>query len=97
MLAVELSPAAELDLAGIWIHIAKDNPQAADRVLDLIEVRFRVIARFPKIGAACPEIAENLRCCWVGNYGIFYRATAAVIEIARVLHGARDLPAVLRH
>jgi plasmid stabilization system protein ParE len=31
-----------------------------------------------------------------GNYGIIYRAFAGFIEIDAVLHGYRDIPAVLR-
>ena len=93
MLPVELSVLVEMDLADIWTHIANDNRQAANRILDLIERRMQSIGQFPKIGAACPEIADDLRCYWAGNYGNFYRVTPALIEIARVFHGARDIPA----
>lgn len=97
MLPVEMSTAAELDLAEIWTHIAKNNRPAANRVLDLIESRFQSIAQFPQIGSARPDIAEDLRCCWVGNYGVFYRVKPASVEIVRVLHGARDIAAIFRH
>lgn len=91
MLPVETSAAAEIDLAGIWDHIAKDNRQAANRVLDLIERRVQAISQFPMIGAARPDLADDLRCYWAGNYGIFYRLKPASVEIARVIHGARDI------
>jgi toxin ParE1/3/4 len=96
MLPVVLSPEAESDLVDIWTYIAKDKPRAADRVLDLIERKSQSIAQFPGIGAACPEIAKNLCCCWVGNYGIFYRANSAAIDVACVLHGTRDIPTIFR-
>jgi toxin ParE1/3/4 len=96
MLPVVLSTAAELDLADIWDHIAQDNRPAANRILDLIQARLQSIARFPKIGAAYPEVADDLRCYWVGNYAIFYRLRPTAVEIARVLHGARDIPSLIR-
>lgn len=96
MMPVELSPQSEVDLAGIWSHIANDNRQAANRVLDLIESRMQSIGKFPRIGAACPEMGDDMRCYWAGNYGIFYRIKSDIVEILRVLHGAQDIPAVFR-
>ena len=55
-----LSVDQTLPRSSIWRgfrrNIAKDNRQAANRVLDLIERRFQAIAKFPKIGAACPRL-----------------------------------------
>jgi toxin ParE1/3/4 len=96
MMPVELSPQSEVDLAGIWSHIANDNRQAANRVLDLIERRMQSIGKFSRIGEACPGLGKDLRCFWVGNYGIFYRIKTDAIEIVRVLHGAQDLAAIFR-
>ncbi len=41
-----------------------------------------------------PELAPGLRSCAHGNYVIF-DALPDVVEVVRVLHGARDLPIVL--
>jgi plasmid stabilization system protein ParE len=35
-----LAPKVPADLAEIWRHIAEDNPDAADRVLDAISAAF---------------------------------------------------------
>jgi len=96
MLPVELSPESEIDLAGIWSHIANDNRNAANRVLDLIESRMQSIGKFSRIGEACPNLGKDLRCYWAGNYGIFYRINSAKIEIVRVLHGAQDIAVIFR-
>jgi toxin ParE1/3/4 len=93
MLPVVLDQAAESDLTEIWLYVARDNPQAADRVLDFLQQRMQTIAQFPLIGEACPEIEPRLRFYPAGSYVIFYRPTASEIQVARVLHGARDVPA----
>jgi toxin ParE1/3/4 len=88
---ITLDRAAKKDLVEIWHYIAKDNLQAADRMLDRIREGFEVLARFPKGGTARPELAPGLRCYSVGNYVIYFRPGKTGIEIARVLHGARDV------
>ena len=86
---------AKADLIDIWQYIAQDNEAAADRMLDRIWDGFRVIARFPNGGTMRPELAPQLRCYSVGNYVIYFRlATGGGVEIARVLHGSRDVDAI---
>jgi toxin ParE1/3/4 len=46
------------------------------------------------MGPSRPDIAPTLRCFRVGNYLIFYRQAQDGAEIVRVVHGARDLPAL---
>ena len=40
------------------------------------------------------ELAPRLRSFPVGPYVLFYRPTPNGIEVARVLHGARDIPSL---
>ncbi len=87
-----ISDRARTDLDEIWGFIAQDNPQAADRLIEVLVRKFRVLARSPEIGILRSELASSLRSFPVGNYLIFYRPFDQGIEIARVLHGARDLP-----
>src|SRR5262245_7182851 len=94
MSQVILDRAAKADLVDIWQYIAQDNPQAADRMLDKIGDGFRVIARFPHGGTARPELGQQLRCFSVGSYVIYFRPVAQGVEIARVLHGARDVDVI---
>jgi toxin ParE1/3/4 len=94
MSEIILDREAQADLIEIWRYIASDNPIAADRMLDRIWDGFRVVARFPHGGTARPELAPQLRCYLVGNYVIFFRPAKSGVEIARVLHGARDVDSI---
>ncbi len=89
---VTKSPLAEHDLVGIWLGIMPDNIDAADNLLRLIDNTCNLLASYPKIGRARNNLGYGLFSFPVGKYLIFYRINSSGIEIARVLHGARDLP-----
>jgi toxin ParE1/3/4 len=86
---------AEEDLLDIWAHIAEDNPDAADRLLDQLALTAETLAENPRAGRLRDELAPALRSLPVGNYVIFYEPIKDGIVIVRVLHGARDLPGLL--
>jgi len=69
---------------------ASFDVRAADRWLDAVEQRFRILATQPHAGRARPDLAPNLRFLPVGNYLIFHRPIENGVEIARVIHGSRD-------
>ena len=98
MPSVILAPAAQDDLDEILLYIAQESGSAdiALRWLSNIEERFQVLAENPLIGAARPDIAPTLRHGVVGNYLILYRPAKSGIEVARVLHGARDVKRVMK-
>lgn len=83
-------PEAENDLDEIWLYIAQDNPQSADRFLDHINEKINGLAAFPKIGVSRDDIKEGLRVFPVGNYLIFYFPLADGVDIVRVLHGSME-------
>ena len=85
---------AESDLAKIWLYIARDNPAAADQFIDKLRMQCQRLAAAPQRGRPRPEFAVDLRSNRVGNYFIFYFPTDTGIEVARVLHSARDLPRI---
>jgi toxin ParE1/3/4 len=93
--AVVLTPFAETDLDDIWFEIALDNPAAADRVIDAIRRRSEQLSTFSESGRLRPDIAADARSLTVGNYLVLYRHFKATIEIVRIVHGARDLTALL--
>ena len=87
-----LSDLALDDLADIRHSISKDRPSAADRMMTGFFQRFEQLGAYPELGTARPEFGDGtLRIYPVGNYVIFYRHVDRDVEIARVLHGARDL------
>jgi len=83
-------PEAENDLDEIWLYIAQDNPQSADRFLDHINEKIEQLAVFPKMGASRDDIKEGLRVFPVGNYLIFYFPLTDGVDIVRVLHGSME-------
>lgn len=87
-----VSDHAAADLDEIWLFIAQDNLQAADKLIRLITSRFAKLASIPHIGRSRDELSQGLRSFPVGQYVIFYRPNEDWIEIVRVLHGARNFP-----
>jgi toxin ParE1/3/4 len=82
---------AEEDLIDVWVYIASNDPRAADRVLDELERRTMLLARYPEIGRERPDIAPGLRYLASGSYLILYRLAEECVEIVRYVHGRRDL------
>jgi toxin ParE1/3/4 len=95
MTEIVLSHRAESDLAEIWHSIAEANPSAADRLLARISNRIEQLRHFPAIGAPRSDIAERVRLIAEGRYVILYETYNEVVEIVRVLHGARDIASEL--
>lgn len=96
MSRVRISDAAEEDLAEIWFFIAQDNMEAADRFVDLVVEKCRLLTDSPKIGIERPVFLPRIRSFPVGNYVIFYRQAKGGIEVARVLSGRRDIPSIFK-
>jgi toxin ParE1/3/4 len=65
---------AVIDLDGIWDYIARDNPAAADRMLDELNETFVLLSRNPEIGESQPLLADGIyRRFTCRNYVIYYR------------------------
>lgn len=86
-----LTVPADKDLDGIWDHVAQDNVAAADKLIDLFYEKFTLIASAPRIGRPCENLRPGLFRVPVGSYVVFYRIAQHHIEIARIIHGARDI------
>jgi toxin ParE1/3/4 len=90
-----VSSAARSDLDEIWFYIAQDNVEMADRFIRALVSRFPKLAETPQLGRPRKELSPHLRSFPFGHYVIFYRPMENGIEIARILHGARDFPPLL--
>lgn len=91
-----LSEDVELDLDGIWEHIANDSIEAADRWIDVLFRAFEMIGDIPGIGHTRKDLTTEPVLFWpVGAYLIIYRQTPVRVEIVAVTQGARDLPRFL--
>jgi toxin ParE1/3/4 len=95
--------AARQDLVEIAYHyISEGSPAAAHRFRVQAEAAFQRLATMPNMGTRYehdhPALAE-LRFLPLSSrfkkFLVFYRPVADGIEIARVLHGARDIEGIL--
>ncbi len=96
MPAIVIRPRALADLAEIWAYIAADSADQSDAFAALIDSKLQALARQPNMGRSRSELATDLRSFVVGRYVIFYVPHSEGVEIVRVLHGARDIEAILQ-
>ena len=86
------------DLPGIYAHIARDNPAAAERVLDAVAATFAQIAAQPESGVPYPTRNTQMKAIRMlpvsgfNNYLVFYRIDGDAVRVLYVVHGARHLP-----
>lgn len=85
---------AELDLEEIGDYIAVDNPARALSFVREIRDHCNRIAAAPLAYATRPELGEGIRGCAHGRYLIVFQSASEEVLIVRVLHSARDLPAL---
>lgn len=91
-----LTPAARADLSAIRAYIRRDSPQAAARVSAALRHAIENLAQSPGMGHLREDLAPQPVRFWpVYSYLIVYLGDVAPIRILRVLHGARDVGAIL--
>lgn len=93
-----LAPLGKADIAEIWsYYVAQiEDVDLADRIRDEIFDGIKAAAKRPKSGHLRRDLAtEPLRFWRVRRYLIVYRSEMRPIQIVRVLHGARDVLAIL--
>src|SRR5438067_2952627 len=92
----QLTTEARDDLYSIWHHIALRNLDAADRVRDQIEEACQQLADLPLMGHLRDDLAPSGIRFWpVYKYLIIYRRDTEPIRVLRIIHGSRDVPAIL--
>jgi toxin ParE1/3/4 len=96
MAQVLLTIEAEESRIELWLHVAQDSSDAADRLLERIDEKCRLYATQPEMGIPRPELGRQVRCFPVGNYVVIYRPLEDGILVLLVIHGARDIPAIFR-
>jgi toxin ParE1/3/4 len=79
---LRISPEAEHDLLEIWLYIAEDSPENADRFLDRLVAVAERLVDFPDLGRERSELAEGIRSTPLERYVLFYLLAG---------YGARDL------
>lgn len=86
-----ISPHAANDIDNIANYIALDNPDRAVSFALEIRQRFRVIAERPFSFPEKAEWGRNKRSSLIGKYHILFEVKDDVVQIQRIMHGARDI------
>jgi toxin ParE1/3/4 len=89
------SPVAKCDLLDIWSYYARvASTEIADNLLREIYRSAGALIDKPELSRERSELLPGLRSVVVRPHVIFFRLKGSTVEIARVLHGRRDLPAL---
>ncbi len=93
-----IRPQAEIDVSEIAERIALDRPATAHRILANAADMFDLLSRIPGLGSqesidGHPEI-RSITIKRFPNHVIFYLPLEEGADIARVVDGRRDLPAL---
>ena len=82
------------DLQQIWDYYATEAGEGvANQQVDRLHQRFLLLAEQPYMGVARPEFDPEIRSHAVPstNFIIFYFARSYGIDVARIIHGSREL------
>jgi toxin ParE1/3/4 len=86
------SAQADRDADEIWTFIAVDNVDAADRVIARFHAAVLALSEQPKMGHR-GRIKGTREFAVSGTpYILIYEIGADIIQVRRVIHGARDWP-----
>jgi len=91
---VRLSHLADKDLDAIRDYLRPQNPRAADDLLERIYDTLESLAEQSEMGERREDLGQNLRAFVVRPYVVFYYPAVEGIHVARIIHGARDFPAI---
>lgn len=84
------SKQALVDADEYWTYIGRESLVAADRWLETVFLKVKLISNFPAMGKEL-QLMKGYRQVVVYSHLIIYRVTEDSIEILRVWHGARLL------
>ncbi|MCA9125992.1 MAG: type II toxin-antitoxin system RelE/ParE family toxin [Planctomycetales bacterium] len=97
MSRIEWTATGRESLEAIALFIADQNEsvQRALQVVDRIEAKCDLVAKFPESGTLRPDLGEGIRSTLVDSLVIIYRPLKDGIRILLVAEGHQDLPSVL--
>ena len=87
-----LTPEAKNDLKEIFLDIAEDSPDTAERLRSEFYEGLQLLGRSPGVGHYHEELLNRRYRFWnFYPYVVAYVWEAKPIQVIRVVHGARDL------
>jgi toxin ParE1/3/4 len=99
-----LTPQADCDIDEHTRYLAEKDPKVADRFLNALQTDFQNLCLHPELGNeryhnVLPEIAP-VRFWPVSNgfsnWLIFYISSEKGLLVIRIIHGARNIPAIFQ-
>lgn len=95
MTSVVFSPKSREDLLDIGDHIAKNSRANARHFVTKLVDQCQRIGVVPPTYIGREDLAPGLRMAPMGCYVVFFRVLGdMMVRVGRVLHDARDLPAI---
>jgi toxin ParE1/3/4 len=88
-----LAPQATADLESIAEYYGDRSPAYAERLVGKLIQKFELVGRFPRMGTPVEDLSPGLRKTPVEDIIVYFREAPTGTEIARVIHGARDVTA----
>jgi toxin ParE1/3/4 len=98
-MAVRYASQVEEELDEIWIYVAQESGSTdiANRMVDSITDHFFLLSAHPQMGRRRDhDLRPGLRSLSVGGYVVVYRIDKSDVLILHVVHGRRDIRALLR-
>ena len=92
MPVLEWRETARADLLAIVDHISDDNPDAAQRLKDDIEIKVAMLPDHPELYRT-GRVPGTREMVVRSNYLVVYTQNVRAISILRVLHAAQQWPA----
>ncbi len=89
---LRISKDAASDLEEIWLYTAgRWSIALSDRLHADFRTKFALLLRYPELGRRRDDLAPGFRGLSVENFIIFYRVHEMILEVVRVVHGARNI------
>ncbi|MBA1348326.1 type II toxin-antitoxin system RelE/ParE family toxin [Rhizobium leguminosarum bv. viciae] len=95
------TPAARAGAKKIYVDIAREQPQAAERYFQRFRIKATSLIEQPRLGQRHPEIHPAARMLVEAPYVILYQThpntddgPIEIVEIVHVVDGRRDLAAL---
>ncbi len=96
MTKLRYSSQAIRDVERILKSVERDRPGAAIKLGERFFATCEQLADNPTMGTARNDLRSGLRVFSVSPYVIFFRSSSGVVQIHRIVHGARDYATLFR-
>lgn len=94
MRTLRIRALALADIDGIADFIKQDNPVRAESFIAELTGKFAAICERPHSFPPRDEVYPGLRSALHGKYLILFLVSQSEVDVARVVHSARDLDAL---